>query len=121
MGDDDRTSSARLESLGKRLSGTRKSLEERGAPAGNRGSAYGFGFRLATDLIAGVLAGFGLGWGLDWLFGTSPWLLLIFTPLGMAAGVLNVIRAAKSMEARRHLEQTRADGIPAVRDDDDDD
>lgn len=120
MGDDDRTSSARLASLGARLSGARKSIADRDAPSGNRGSAYGFGFRLATDLIAGVLGGFGLGWGLDWLLGTSPWMLLIFAPLGMAAGVLNVIRAAKSQEARRHLERTRADGIPAVRDDDDD-
>lgn len=120
MDDDEKTSSARLESLGKRLSGTRKSLDDRDASTGNRGSAYSFGFKLATDLIAGVLAGFGLGWLLDWLLGTSPWFLLIFIPLGMAAGILNVIRAAKSMEARRHLERTRADGIPAVRDEDDD-
>jgi ATP synthase protein I len=120
MGDDERTSSARLDSLGKRLSGTRKAFEERDVQSGNRGSAYGFGFRLATDLIAGVLGGFGIGWGLDWLLGTSPWMLLIFTPLGMAAGILNVIRAAKSQEARRHLERTKADGLPSVADDEDD-
>jgi ATP synthase protein I len=119
MDDDRRTSSDRLDSLGKRLAGTRRSLEERDAPGGNRGSAYGFGFRLASDLLAGVIGGFGLGWLLDYLLGTSPWLLLLFTPLGMAAGILNVMRAARSAEARRHLEKTRADGVPSVPDDED--
>lgn len=119
MDDDRKTSSERLESLDKRLSGTRKAFEEQGADRGSGGSAYSFGFRLAADLVAGVLAGFGLGWLLDWWLGTSPWMLLIFTPLGMAAGILNVIRAAKSAEARRFLKQTKADGIPSVPDDDD--
>ena len=113
-------SSERLESLGKRLSGSRKSFERRNAQGSSGGSAYSFGFRLAADLLAGVLAGFGLGWLLDWLLGTSPWMLLILTPLGMAAGVLNVVRAAKSYEARRHLEKTKADGIASVPDDEDD-
>ncbi|MGE0212401.1 MAG: AtpZ/AtpI family protein [Parvibaculaceae bacterium] len=119
MDDDSKTSSERLESLNRRLSGTRKAFEQRSSDRGSGGSAYSFGFRLAADLVAGVLGGFGLGWLLDWLLGTSPWMLLILTPLGMAAGVLNVIRAAKSAEARRHLEQTKADGIPSVPDDDD--
>lgn len=119
MGDDREPSSARLESLGKHLSGARKSFEQREARGGGRGSAYSFGFRLAADMVAGVLAGFGLGWLLDWALGTSPWMLLILTPIGMAAGILNVIRAAKSFEARRHLERTKADGIPSVRDDED--
>jgi F0F1-type ATP synthase assembly protein I len=46
-------------------------------------------------------------------------MLLILTPIGMAAGILNVMRAAKSAEARRHLQQTNAEGIPSVRDDED--
>ena len=70
-------------------------------------------------MIAGVLVGFGAGWLLDRLLGTSPWFLLILTPLGMAAGILNVIRAAKSAEARRHLETTKADGVASVPDDED--
>jgi hypothetical protein len=56
---------------------------------------------------------------LDYLLGTSPWFMLVLTPLGMVAGILNVIRAATSMEAKRHLEQTRGEGLPQVKDDDD--
>jgi ATP synthase protein I len=78
-----------------------------------------FGFRLAADLLAGVLGGFAIGWGLDYLLATSPWFMLVFTPLGMVAGILNVIRAATSMEAKRHLEQTRGEGLPSVKDDED--
>ncbi len=115
------SSSDRLKGLQKRLASAKSSFEVRDTKAGGRrGSAYGFGFRLVSDLVVGVLAGFFIGWGLDKLLGTSPWLLLIFTPIGMAAGILNVIRAAQSAEAKRYLEETRADGIPAVGDDDDD-
>jgi F0F1-type ATP synthase assembly protein I len=45
--------------------------------------------------------------------------LLALIVLGMAAGILNVIRAAKSMEAKRHLEQTSGEGLPRVYDDED--
>ena len=120
MDDDRRLSSDKLKGFQKRLADARSSIEARDNKTGGRGSAYGFGFRLVSDLLVGVLAGFFIGWGLDKLLGTSPWLLLIFTPIGMAAGILNVIRAAQSAEARRYLEETRANNAPAVDDDDDD-
>jgi len=119
MDDDSSSSSDRLKGLQKRLASARSSFEARDRKTAGRGSAYGFGFRLVSDLVVGVLAGFFIGWGLDKLLGTSPWLLLIFTPIGMAAGILNVIRAAQSAEAERYLEETRADGIAAVDDDED--
>ncbi len=120
MDDDKRLSSDRLKGFQKRLANARSSIEARDSKTGGQSSAYGFGFRLVSDLVVGVLAGFFIGWGLDKLLGTSPWLLLIFTPIGMAAGILNVIRAAQSAEARRYLEETRADNVPGVSDDDDD-
>ncbi len=120
MDDDKSPSSDRLRGFEERLASAKSSLEAGDTKAGGRGSAYGFGFRLISDLIVGVLAGFFIGWGLDKLLHTSPWLLLIFTPIGMAAGILNVIRAAQSAEAKRYLEETRADSIPPVGDDDDD-
>jgi F0F1-type ATP synthase assembly protein I len=43
----------------------------------------------------------------------------VFILLGMAAGILNVIRAATSMEAKRHLDQTSGEGLPSVKDDED--
>jgi len=120
MDDDKRLSSDRLKGFQKRLADARSSIEARDNKTGGRGSAYGFGLRLVADLVVGVLAGFFIGWGLDKLLGTSPWLLLIFTPIGMAAGILNVMRAAQSAEAERYLRETRADDVPGVDDDDDD-
>ena len=120
MGDDNKTSPGDLESFDKRLQRHKASIQDRDRQAFNQASAYSFGFRLATDLVAGVLGGFGIGWLLDYWLGTSPWLLLIFTPLGIAAGIANVIRAAKSIEAKRHLAHTNADGVPSVEDDDED-
>ncbi len=115
-----KTSPDDLESFDKRLKTAKASIQDRDRKAFNQASAYGFGFRLAVDLVVGVLAGFGIGWLLDKWLGTSPWLLLIFTPLGIAAGILNVIRAAKSIEAQRHLAHTDAEGVPSVPDDEDD-
>ncbi|HFC04871.1 MAG TPA: F0F1 ATP synthase subunit I [Rhizobiales bacterium] len=115
----DRKSSKGLGDFEKRLNATKKSIEDRDRQVFNQGSAYSFGFRLVTDLVVGVLSGVGIGWLLDYLLGTAPWLLLVFMPLGMIAGILNVIRAAKSVEATRHLEKTDATGIPSVPFDDD--
>ena len=114
-----KTSPFDRENFAKRLQRSRAALERRDRESVRRGSAYGFGFRLASDLIVGVLAGFAIGWGLDKWLGTSPWFLLAFTPLGVAAGIVNVMRLARSREAERYLEQTRTDA-PAVEDDDDD-
>lgn len=119
MGDDRKSSSGKA-SFDRRLKAMVRTVADRDKPGSrSRGSAYNFGFRLAADLLAGVLGGFAIGWGLDYLLGTSPWLLLVFIVLGMAAGILSVIRAAASMEARRHLDQTRGEGLPRVIDDDD--
>ena len=65
-------------------------------PAAASADAAGFarGFRLSTELVAGVLVGAAIGWGLDRLAGISPWGLIVFVLLGFAAGVLNVMRAA---------------------------
>ena len=52
------------------------------------------GFRLSSELIAGVIVGAVLGWGLDRALSTSPWGMIIFVLLGFTAGVVNVVRAA---------------------------
>jgi ATP synthase protein I len=117
MGDERKSSSDRR-SFDERLKAMVRTIADRDKPR-SRSSAYSFGFRLAADLLAGVLGGFAIGWGLDYLLGTSPLFLLVLIVLGMAAGILNVIRAASSMEARRHLEQTSGEGLPRVKDDED--
>ncbi|YBW37897.1 AtpZ/AtpI family protein [Nitrobacter sp. TKz-YC01] len=52
------------------------------------------GFRLSSELIAGVAVGALIGWGVDRLLSTSPWGLIVFFLLGFAAGVINVMRSA---------------------------
>ncbi|PYF02976.1 putative F0F1-ATPase subunit (Ca2+/Mg2+ transporter) [Rhodopseudomonas faecalis] len=52
------------------------------------------GFRLSSELVAGVAVGAVIGWGIDQLLSTSPWGLIVFFMLGFAAGVLNVVRSA---------------------------
>ncbi len=67
------------------------------------------GFRLSTELVAGVLVGAGIGWGLDRWLGTKPWLLIVFFLLGTAAGMQNVIRVA-SPKGRDGVRNSRLSG-----------
>lgn len=68
-----------------------------------RGSALGKAFRISTELVVGVFVGGFIGWALDnWLMpklgvNTSPLFLIVFLLLGIAAGFLNVFRAAREM------------------------
>ena len=51
--------------------------------------------RLSTigiALVAATAIGLVIGYGLDWLFGTGPWLTMVFVVLGIAAGFLNLFR-----------------------------
>ncbi len=92
----------RLSDLGKRLDElqTRKAARTKSSPP----SQSGIAFRFATELVAALIVGGGLGWGTDWLFGhfgfhTRPAFLVLFFVLGMAAGIRNVMHAAKEINA----------------------
>ena len=87
--------SARLQRLGERLAQHRTSRKpEAGAGSRSDPSALARGFRLSTELVAGVLVGAFIGWALDRWLGSSPWGMIVFLLLGFAAGVINVMRAA---------------------------
>jgi ATP synthase protein I len=88
--------SARLRRLGDQLDRERASEASEAGPARPVADAAGFarGFRLSSELVAGVLVGAAIGWALDRLLGTSPFGLIVFLLLGFAAGVVNVMRAA---------------------------
>ena len=66
-----------------------------------RGSFMGNAFKLGTELVAAVIVGTIIGFILDSWFDTKPWLIIIFFFLGAAAGMLNVIRAAKRMQKEK--------------------
>ncbi|HWM83548.1 MAG TPA: AtpZ/AtpI family protein [Pseudolabrys sp.] len=87
--------SARLARLGDRLAKKRPASEQRSpAQQGTDASGLARGFRLSTELVAGVLVGAGIGWLIDRWLGIAPWGMIVFLLLGFASGVLNVIRAA---------------------------
>ena len=101
--DDEATLSARLQRLGDRLNTVSRPTEnDLGSRPAADMSAFARGFRLSTELVAGVLVGALIGWLLDRWLGTSPWGFIVFLLLGFAAGVLNVMRAA-GVVRERHL------------------
>ena len=60
--------------------------------------------RTAWELSAGLLSfvvALGIGWWfgrwLDGRFGTAPWLMVVFSALGLTAGILNVYRTLSSV------------------------
>jgi ATP synthase protein I len=98
---DEAALSARLGNLNQRLSEIRDSRKIRtdqpgteGGDGAARASAMARGFRLSSELIAGVVVGAAIGWGIDHLLSTSPWGLIVFVLLGFTAGVVNVVRSA---------------------------
>ena len=94
---DEAALSARFQRLGERLGHVhpdRPSESSPGRRAISDPSGLARGFRLSTELVAGVLAGAGIGWVLDRWLGISPWGMIVFLLLGFTAGVLNVMRVA---------------------------
>lgn len=96
---DDAALKKRLDALTKTLDEKRQETEDASARArkGSNegiGKAMGTGFRVATELVAATLVGGGIGYMLDKAIGTSPWFLLIFLLLGIAAGFWNVYKLA---------------------------
>jgi ATP synthase protein I len=101
--DDEAALSARLQRLGDRLANAnRPSENDATSRTTPDASAFARGFRMSTELVAGVVVGAIIGWLLDRWLGISPWGLIVFLLLGFAAGVLNVMRAA-GVVRDRHL------------------
>ena len=94
---------ARSDSLGERLRHVRRDAASEQSQAERPAagpSAIARGFRLSSELVAGVLLGAAIGWALDHWLGISPWGMIVFLLLGFAAGVLNVMRAAGVLPTR---------------------
>ena len=68
-----------------------KNLDKKGVFLGNA-------FKLGTELIAAVIVGTIIGFILDNWFGTKPILIIVFFFFGAAAGIVNVVRAARRMQ-----------------------
>ena len=64
------------------------------ASDGAMGKAMATGFRVASELLAGVLVGAFIGWWLDRWLGSSPIALIVLALVGTASGFWNVYRLA---------------------------
>jgi ATP synthase protein I len=74
-----------------------KKAQEPGPRSDEHYSQAQLAWRMVIELVAGLGIGFGMGYGLDWLFGTTPWLMMLFTLLGIAAGINVMLRTAKEL------------------------
>ncbi|MFK7762049.1 MAG: AtpZ/AtpI family protein [Roseobacter sp.] len=62
-------------------------------------------WRMVIELVAGLGIGFGIGYGLDVLFGTLPIFMVLFTMLGLAAGVKTMLRSAQEIQDKKLAEE----------------
>ena len=82
---------ARIEAAKSRANPERSKVEEHHSQAQ-------LAWRMVIELVAGMGIGFGIGYGLDWLFGTTPWFMVVFVILGLIAGVKTMIRSANELQ-----------------------
>ena len=61
-------------------------------------SNLGQAFKMSTELVSAVLVGTIIGFILDNWFDTKPLLMIVFFFIGSAAGILNVVRTAKTIQ-----------------------
>jgi ATP synthase protein I len=114
----------RASELGARLDKVKAEARIRRGPEPNeaddraRGAAFGQATKIAVELVVGILVGGFIGKVLDGQFGTAPWFLIVFLMLGFAAGLTNIIRTARQMQAEAEPLQRMA---KPVADDDEDD
>jgi ATP synthase protein I len=75
-----------------KLDGPKKASMHKSVGAGH--NALNLAMRLGVELVAAMAIAVAIGWGLDRLFHTRPWLMVLMVPVGMVAGLRNLIRAA---------------------------
>ena len=109
----------RLQDLENRLDKSLAAQSGSKGPDSTEASAAGLAMRAIVELMVGIVVGMVGGYYLDKYFGTSPWLMIGLMPVGMAAGVLNVLRLSNTKQAR----EVMGEGMPiapSVKDDDED-
>ncbi|WP_374015478.1 MULTISPECIES: AtpZ/AtpI family protein [unclassified Phaeobacter] len=98
----------RLAQLEARLAEARKAHEPK-PRVDEHYSTASDAWRMVIELVAGLMIGFGIGYGLDLLFGTIPIFLVLFTMLGLAAGVKTMLRSAQEIQEKKLAEMAEQD------------
>jgi ATP synthase protein I len=92
-----------LDQLDAKLKAARERIE--GGGEGSKKGSYndslaGVGYRMSIELVVGICVGLGLGWLIDTQMGTRPWFMIGLMFLGLAAGILNVVRLSRDVQRR---------------------
>ena len=88
-----------LKEISTRLKIAKKKIKARKASKNEESpSGIGVAFKMSTELVSAVAVGTIIGFFLDNLFGTKPWLILMFFFVGVIAGIMNVVKSAKKMQ-----------------------
>jgi ATP synthase protein I len=90
----------RLKALEEKLAARRRAEAPKPA-VDDRFRQADMAWRMVIEMVSGLGIGFGIGYGLDVLLGTQPWLMLVFTILGLVAGVRVMMRTAAEMNKAR--------------------
>lgn len=98
----------RLAELDARIAAAKKAQEPKPG-ADEHYSQAQLAWRMVIELVAGLGIGFGMGYGLDSLFGTIPIFLVLFTFLGLAAGVKTMMRSAEEVQAKQMADTAARD------------
>lgn len=111
----------RASDLGARLDQVKAAARAKKGPDPDnraRGAALGQAMKIAIELVVGIAVGGFIGKVLDDQFGTAPWMLIVFLMLGFAAGLLNIVRTARRLQAEAEPLQRSAKAVPDDEDDD---
>ena len=74
-------------------------MSRNGKPQQNEfARAMSFFLQISVTIIACLAVGIFLGWLLDRFLGTSPWLLMVFSFLGVAAAFKSIFDFAKKIK-----------------------
>ena len=85
-----------LKEISTRLKIAKKKTKEE--KKGSNAASFGKALKISTELVAAVAVGSTIGFILDNWFDTKPLLTIIFFIMGVAAGIINVIKTAKKMQ-----------------------
>ena len=102
---DDRSEAERLRALEERIARA-KGVEQKPHMEEHYSQAN-LAWRMVIEMVAGLMIGFGIGYGIDRLFGTLPVFLVIFTFLGLAAGIRTMLRSAQEVQRKREAETSQ--------------
>ena len=87
-----------LNEISTRLEIAKKNIKKKQIRSKSSNAAFfGKAMKISTELVATVVVGTTLGFIFDNWFDTRPWLTISFFFMGVAAGILNVIKSAKNM------------------------